>query len=370
VFDSSLLTGSGMIIAFLAMAAMFVYLVLRARALRVQAAELARQQAQLVSDLSHELRVPLALILAPAERMIAQGCMSDAQRDNVELIARAARRLLAHISELLASPKLSPGEAHDLATRQRELEQTLASMQTARERAERATLIMTNFLNVVSHELSTPTTALLLQIERLRRDQPSALTPRQNEVLKRIVNSSTRLTELVESLLAYSRIQRGGASCKRVRLDLNTIVREAVTELRPQAEQKGLTLDFVATPTPLELVSDELLVRLIVINLVANAMRFTQQGAIEVRTWSSDGTYRVSVRDTGPGIPAAEQVRIFEPFEQLEPVPERHTPGIGLGLALVGEMARALRARLELKSQVGVGSTFSIVLPLSAETEA
>lgn len=371
MLDSMLVAGNGLIaLAYIGIAAILVYLVHRVRVLRARAADLAQLQAKLFVDFNHELRIPLGLILAPAERMLAEGRMTEGQRENVELIARAARLLLDHVSGLLESSRLSTGEADDVASRRRELEQTLESMQVAREQAERATLVMTNFLNVVSHELSTPITALLLQIERLRRDGRGALTPRQTEILKRITNSSTRLTELVESLRAYTRVQRPGASCKRVTLDLNSLVGEAVAELRPQAEQKGLVLDFVAAPAPLELVSDERLVHLVVVNLIANAVKSTQQGTIEVRTWSNDGTHRVSVRDTGPGIPAAEQVRIFEPFEQLEPAPEKHTAGIGLGLALVREMARALRARIELKSQIGVGSTFSVILPRSVEMES
>jgi signal transduction histidine kinase len=366
-----LIAGNGLIaLAYLGIAAILVYLVHRVRVLRARAADLAQLQAKLFVDFNHELRIPLGLILAPAERMLAEGRMTEGQRENVELIARAARLLLDHVSGLLESSKLSTGEADDVESRRRELEQTLESMQVAREQAERATLVMTNFLNVVSHELSTPITALLLQIERLRRDGRGALTPRQTEILKRITNSSTRLTELVESLRAYTRVQRPGASFKRATLDLNSLVGEAVAELRPQAEQKGLVLAFVAAPAPLELVSDERLVHLIVVNLIANAVRSTQHGTIEVRTWSHDGTHGVSVRDTGPGIPAAEQVRIFEPFEQLEPAPEKHTAGIGLGLALVREMARALRARIELNSQIGVGSTFSVILPRSVETES
>jgi signal transduction histidine kinase len=371
VLDSLLVAGNAVIaLAYLGVAAILVYLVHRIRVLNARAADLAQRQAGLCSDFDHELRVPLGLILAPAERMLADDEMNEDQRENLELIARAARMLLERVSGLLETSQLAPSEAHERAWSGEELERTLESVQAAREQAERATLVMTNFLNVVLHELSTPITALLLQIERLRGGGHGALTPRQTEILKRITNSSTRLTELVESLRAYTRVQRPGACCKRVVLDLNALVGEVVAELRPQAEQKGLALDFVASPTRLELVSDERLVHLIVVNLVVNAIKSTQQGAVEVRTWTSDCTHRVSVRDAGPGISAAEQVRIFAPFEQLEPCPENHTPGIGLGLALVREMARALRGRIELKSQIGVGSTFSVVLPRSVEAES
>jgi len=371
VLDSLLVAGNAAIaLAYLGVAGIVAYLVHRVWVLRARAAELAQRQARLFVDINHELRVPLGLMLAPAERMLADNRMNEEQRENVEVIARAARMLLEQVSRLLESSQLGPGEAHQQGLHGSELERSLESVQAAREQAERATLVMTNFLNVVLYELSTPITALLLQIERLRGGGHGVLTAGQTEILKRITNSSTRLTELVESLRAYTRVQRPGACCKRVALDLNTLVGEAVAELRPQAEQKGLGLAFMASPTRLELVSDERLVHLIVVNLVVNAIKSTQQGTIEVRTWTSECTHRVSVRDTGPGISAAEQVRIFAPFEQLEPSPENHTPGIGLGLALVREMTRALRGRIELKSQIGVGSTFSVVLPRSVEAES
>src|SRR5262249_52996986 len=94
-----------------------------------------------------------------------------------------------------------------------------------------------------------------------------------------------------------------------------------------------------------------------------NALKYTEQGAIEVSFGHADGAHHLVVRDTGPGIPPEQQMTIFEPFEQLEPIRQKHTPGVGLGLALVKEMAGALGGRVELTSQLGAGSTFSVVLP-------
>ena len=109
--------------------------------------------------------------------------------------------------------------------------------------------------------------------------------------------------------------------------------------------------------------SDPKLVRLILTNLVANAIKYTDAGSITVDVAAGAAFDRVSVRDTGRGIPEQDQRRIFEAFTQLEPMHHHHLPGVGLGLALVKEMSDSLGARIELRSRVGEGSTFTFSLP-------
>ncbi len=94
-----------------------------------------------------------------------------------------------------------------------------------------------------------------------------------------------------------------------------------------------------------------------------NAIKYTERGSVEVALSKNNGTHRLAVTDTGPGIKPEHRGLIFEPFEQLEPLRRKHTPGVGLGLALVREMTGALGGRIELSSEVGVGSTFAVDLP-------
>jgi signal transduction histidine kinase len=103
--------------------------------------------------------------------------------------------------------------------------------------------------------------------------------------------------------------------------------------------------------------------RLVIVNLVGNAVKFTQQGEVLVYVSHERGAHRICVRDSGPGIPIEDQERIFEPFEQMEPVLHKHTRGVGLGLSIVKEMVEALSGRIELASEPGAGSTFTVVLP-------
>jgi signal transduction histidine kinase len=205
-------------------------------------------------------------------------------------------------------------------------------------------------------------TAFQLQLERLRRSRDGEISPKQQEILTRMSAAVSRLVDLVESLLHYTRIESGRLTTDIRSFDVRTVASEALEEMRPQAEAKGLNLELVSPSDLPELRSDPQLVRLIVTNLVGNAVKFTEHGKVEVALAATGEGHRIVVRDTGPGIPVEERSRIFEPFERLEPTRKKHSPGIGLGLSLVREMAHALGGRVDLESALGEGSTFTLTL--------
>lgn len=219
------------------------------------------------------------------------------------------------------------------------------------------------FLGMVSHELRTPMASLVLQLERLRRNACN-FDSKQLEVADRMARAVSRLGQLVESVLQFSRIDRGRLQVDTRAFDLRALLTEVHEELRPLAELKQLELRLDCGELPL-LYSDPELVRLIVVNLIQNALKFTERGVVDVIAVSDGATHRVVVRDTGRGIPADQQARIFDPFEQLEPHRGKHTPGVGLGLSLVKAMSAALRGHIELESSPGLGSKFTLVLPSS-----
>lgn len=137
--------------------------------------------------------------------------------------------------------------------------------------------------------------------------------------------------------------------------------------MRPRAEDKGLHLAFDAPSGLPPLRSDRSLVQLLVVNLMSNAIKFTTAGEVKVSLSVEGTTYRVAVSDTGPGLSPQERTRIFEPFEQLEATRRKHRAGVGLGLALVKEVTAALGGRIELETEVGRGSTFTLVLASDGE---
>jgi signal transduction histidine kinase len=236
------------------------------------------------------------------------------------------------------------------------------SLMAARDQALEASRIKTAFLNLVSHELRTPLTALRLQIDQLRRE-PGTFTDRQARMLNKVDRSTQRLDTLVGSLLDYTRIQAGRLSVNSEPTDVARVVREVVEETSPQAEQKGLLIRTELPEPARTLETDPRLLRLILVNLVTNAVKFTERGHITLSMNFVGESVRLRVSDTGPGIPGAEQGRIFEPFEQLEHVDRKHTPGVGLGLAIVRELARTLGGEVTVESEPGKGSIFWVMLP-------
>ncbi len=323
------------------------------------------------SRLYDELRGPLVSILNPTEKLLAGAGLNEGQRCELEIVRSNAHQLLERIGELV-EPWKRGGEAEFepaaqappacAENRERELATALASVRVAREQADTASRVKDSFLGMVSHELRTPVTTFQLQIERLRRAcaEPD---PRQQELIARMATTARRMATLVESLLQYARIQSGGLKATPQTFDARDVVREVAEELRAQAEAKGLTIELESGAPCTLLHSDPELVRLVLVNLTGNAIKFTERGRVELGVAHGKREVRLTVSDTGPGIAPEEQVRIFEPFEHIEPTRHKHTPGVGLGLALVRELAGALGGRVDLSSEPGCGSVFTVCLP-------
>lgn len=253
--------------------------------------------------------------------------------------------------------------AWELAQRRRELVVALDAARDAQMQAVKASEVKSVFLRLVSHELRTPLTSLTLQLDVLRRDKDRALTERQRRAVDRMASAVDRLLHLIEAVLEYSRIESGQLRARVEHFDLRALTSETMEQLRPEAVRKLLSLSLEATSELPPLYSDPSLVRMILVNLVGNAIKFTSLGGVTVSLAHGPEGHGIEVRDTGPGILPEDQDRIFEPFEQLDPVEKKHKAGVGLGLALVKAMVDALGGRVVLASTVGVGSAFTVVLP-------
>jgi len=242
----------------------------------------------------------------------------------------------------------------DLTERRRSEDDRVLLAQTAE-----ALRVRDEILSFASHEMRTPLAILQMQLEMLKRDK-SVLTTPNRQILERIDRSYTRMVELVESFLQYSRLQ-GRIIVRSELVDLNALAGEVVEEFRPQAHRKGLRLVLTKVAGSPRVESDQRFVRLILVNLIGNAIKLSQRGDVEVTITARDEEHRILVRDHGPGIAPADQIRIFEPFERGESIANKHIPGVGLGLALVKQMSEALGARIELDSRLGAGSTFTLI---------
>lgn len=324
--------------------------------------------------------MPILVLTARAEdalrtRLLALGAQDYMLKpfSSAELVARvgswtAAYRARRLLQEALASREVDLEKlAAELVKRRHELEVTAEALRVAREQAERASRNKSEFLGMVSHELRTPLTIIKLQADALSR-HASSLPKSDSTPLERIDRSCARLLALVESLLEYARSQTGRVRPHAEPFDLAACVGEVVDTARAEAQRKGLDVHVDLPPGLPLLRSDRHLVRIIVMNLVTNAVRFTERGFVSVSVAAAGGEHVVTIADSGIGIPDAQHATIFEPFSHLEPIKNKHTPGFGIGLALVRQLLEVLQGSVAVRSRAGVGSTFTVRLrPLSED---
>ncbi|HEY3266997.1 MAG TPA: ATP-binding protein [Armatimonadota bacterium] len=251
----------------------------------------------------------------------------------------------------------------EVGVRRREQRAALEALRSALDGAEQASRVKSSFLRMVSHELRNPLNAMQLQIQLLQRSSDADLAPRQREIVGKMAATSARLLSLIESLLEHSRIESGQAVTRVEEIDLAREATAVVEEWRPQAEAKGVGLQLALPDELPTLRTDPRLTHLILANLVGNAVKFTDHGHVAVSLSHTDGRHVITVTDTGPGIAEDRQTQVFEPFEHLEPVRNKHTPGVGLGLTLVREMVEAMRGHIHLESREDEGCIFTVSLP-------
>jgi len=263
------------------------------------------------------------------------------------------RRGVLRLYEGLASflPGLTPGEAAGRAVEELYREQPLVAdavrqaLGGARERAERESTVKSE-----------------LNIELVRRCRDPA-APEVRSSVEAIARSAGRMLELVESLLEHARIESGRLATSLATFDLGAVAADVVDEMRERAGRKGLELRLARGSDLPPITSDARLVRIVLVNLIGNALKFTDRGAIEAAVSWTGERHELAVTDTGPEIPAERLADIFDPFVQLESVRQKHASGFGLGLALVRSIVQALGGSIRAESELGRGSTFTVVLP-------
>ncbi len=221
------------------------------------------------------------------------------------------------------------------------------------------------FFAAVSHELRSPLTSMREAAHLLRDEVPGGLNPKQARLVEIIEDSTDRLLRLVNQILDLSRLRAGMLPIERQPLDLAWVVRRAVDELRPQAEQAGLRLEIEQTGDRFETVGDTDRLVQVVVNLVANAIRFTPRGGrVAIRLIDAGPELEVHVEDTGLGIPADALPHIFDWYQQAH----RRRGGSGLGLPIVRGLVEAHGGRVTVESHEGKGSRFTVLLPRQGVT--
>ncbi|HMJ04355.1 MAG TPA: ATP-binding protein [Conexibacter sp.] len=234
---------------------------------------------------------------------------------------------------------------------------------TGEREAERA---KQDFFALVSHELRTPLTAILGYVELVLSDDTPGLPQEHERHLEVVERNARRLVRLVGDLLFAAQVEGAPLLLEPGSVDLVQLVRDAVDLARPRAEAAGIVLELELAPLE-PCVGDRDRLAQVLDNLVSNALKFTPPGGrVSVRLSADDRRARIEVVDTGVGIPAEDLPRLYDRFYRARNVAERAVPGLGLGLMIVRAIAEAHGGAVMVRSEVGRGTTFTVLLPLRA----
>ena len=228
--------------------------------------------------------------------------------------------------------------------------------------AQAASRAKSDFLAMMSHELRTPLNALQGYASLLGDEIYGSLNEAQHTAVRRMRAAQSHLVALIDQVLDVAQLEAGRRRVTPGSVAMAPLVRDVADALRGTAEARGLALEVEAEEIG-EVPTDSGMVRQILVNLVGNALKFSERGEVRVRLRRDGASVLVEVADTGAGIPPELQERIFEPFFQADASRTRSAGGVGLGLALSREFARLLGGELSVRSEVGAGSTFTLRLP-------
>jgi signal transduction histidine kinase len=240
-------------------------------------------------------------------------------------------------------------------------------LRQAKDAAEESTRLKTQFLANMSHELRTPLTAIIGYADLQLMGITGEVSPKQREYLDRIQVNGRHLISMINEVLDLSRIDAGRLELNERGVPLVDLAHQWQSQTEVLARDKGLAFSLEVDPAlPPVILADPDRLTQIALNLLSNAIKFTDKGSIDLALCCSENNWYLRVEDTGKGIPTEAQAYVFDEFRQADSSSTRQHDGTGLGLAIVRRLSHLMGGRVELTSEVGTGSTFTVTLPLKA----
>lgn len=335
------------------------------------------RQRQILISAALLLAFTLAFTLLLAQRLarslsrpigeMDRAVLSIGQGQQVALLPEPSIRelgdLARHINQLAAA----------LATADRQQQISIRQLTHAREEAEAANRAKSDFLAMMSHELRTPMNGVLGMLQLL---ETTPLNNEQAEYTALANESTVHLLKVINDILDFSRIERGSLDFEHIPFNLAELLQNTVQAFQPGAQQRGLSLAFDLRPglERYEVRGDPTRVRQVLVNLLGNALKFTELGGVELNVlWEQLSETRLHVRcaviDSGIGIDAERLARMFDPFQQADSSISRRYGGTGLGLSIARNLAEGMGGQLIARSQPGKGSTFTFELTFECSNQ-
>ncbi len=293
--------------------------------------------------------------LKQAAEKIAAGDFSQritiSSQDELGDLARAFNTMSAQLNSLVT-----------------QLQQRMAETQAAREEAERASQVKSAFLASMSHELRTPLNSIINFSKFVVKGVMGPINERQEETLNKVVNSSKHLLQLINDVLDMSKIESGSLNLfVEKEVDVGDILQTVAATASSMLDDKPVELQLDITEPLPRITGDKKRIMQIMLNVVSNACKFTQEGHVRIMAQQQNGSLRLAVEDTGPGIAPEDSELVFEAFKQTS-TGLRQGSGTGLGLPISRSLAEAHGGRMWFDSVPGQGSTFYVSLPVQSET--
>ncbi len=251
-----------------------------------------------------------------------------------------------------------------LVFKNQELERQQEQIKLQNIQLQETSKLKSEFLATMSHELRTPMNSIMGFSQLLLRQYDNSLSEQQQNLIQRIFNNSKNLLDMINEMLDFSKLEAGRLEIKPQRFNLANLVNLSIKEICSLAAQKQLALTAEVKLKDSYVVQDANFIRRIIVNLVSNAIKFTDIGTVKIKVWELDpDKIAIAITDTGIGIAPADREKVFQAFRQADQGFTRQHAGTGLGLAISQSLVTMMGGKINLESKLNEGSTFTIEIP-------